>query len=131
MIGTLAIQLELLYAAFDFWDECVVVLFQRPAVREQMESSSACRCGTSVSFCFSRQKLSYITDSNTENFEHHNRPFEIVEELKTIFQTQIRTERYKISEKFFTYKMEEEERSSMSEHAITEGVRNPWSKKSK
>jgi hypothetical protein len=43
-------------------------------------------------------------------------PYEILEELKTMFQTQARSERYAISEKFFNCKMEEG--SYVSEHAI-------------
>ena len=50
-----------------------------------------------------------------KRFEN-NSAFEIVEELKTMFQTQARSERYEISEKFFTCKMEEH--NSVSEHAI-------------
>src|SRR3954465_13415014 len=49
-------------------------------------------------------------------FEDYPGPFEILEELKTMFQTQARSERYEISKKFFNYKMEEG--SSVSEHAI-------------
>src|SRR3954464_6122306 len=49
-------------------------------------------------------------------FEDYPGPFEILEELKTMFQTQARFERYEISKKFFNYKMEEG--SSVSEHAI-------------
>jgi hypothetical protein len=49
-------------------------------------------------------------------FEEFRGPFEIIEELKTMFQTQARSERYAISEKFFNCKMEEG--SSVSEHAI-------------
>src|SRR3954468_1103909 len=49
-------------------------------------------------------------------FEEYPGPFEILEELKTMFQTQARSERYEISEKFFNFKMEEG--SSVSEHAI-------------
>jgi hypothetical protein len=49
-------------------------------------------------------------------FEEFKGPFEILEELKTMFQTQARSERYAISEKFFNCKMEEG--SSVSEHAI-------------
>ena len=49
-------------------------------------------------------------------FEEFVGPFEILEELKTMFQTQARSERYEISEKFFNCKMEEG--SSVSEHAI-------------
>jgi hypothetical protein len=43
-------------------------------------------------------------------------PFEILEELKTIFQTQAHSERYVISEKFFNCKMEEG--SYITEHTI-------------
>ena len=50
-----------------------------------------------------------------KRFESHA-AYEILEELKTMFQTQARAERYEISEKFFTHKMEEH--SSVSEHAI-------------
>ena len=50
-----------------------------------------------------------------KRFELHG-AFEMVEELKTMFQTQARAERYEISEKFFTCKMEEH--SSVSEHAL-------------
>src|SRR3954464_2022063 len=49
-------------------------------------------------------------------FEEFAGPFEILEELKTMFQTQTRSERYEISEKFFNCKMEEG--SSVSEHVI-------------
>jgi hypothetical protein len=49
-------------------------------------------------------------------FEEFSGPYEILEELKTMFQTQARSERYAISEKFFNYKMEEG--SSVSEHVI-------------
>src|SRR3954469_8555063 len=49
-------------------------------------------------------------------FEEYPGPFEILEELKNMFQTQARSERYEISKKFFNYKMEEG--SSVSEHAI-------------
>ena len=50
-----------------------------------------------------------------KRFENHG-AYEMVEELKTMFQTQARAERYEISEKFFTCKMEEH--NSVSEHAI-------------
>jgi hypothetical protein len=49
-------------------------------------------------------------------FEKFSRPYEILEELKIMFQTQARSERDAISEKFFNYKIEEG--SSVSEHAI-------------
>jgi hypothetical protein len=49
-------------------------------------------------------------------FEKFSGPFEILEELKTMFQTQAHSERYAISEKFFNCKIEEG--SSVSEDAI-------------
>src|SRR3954463_1580588 len=59
----------------------------------------------------------YAMESDLQNrFEEYPGPFEILEELKTMFQTQARSERYEISEKFFNCKMEEG--SSVSEHAI-------------
>jgi hypothetical protein len=50
------------------------------------------------------------------HFEEFIRPFEILEKLKTMFQTQAHSERYVISEKFFNCKMEEG--SFVSENAI-------------
>jgi hypothetical protein len=50
------------------------------------------------------------------HFEKYHGPYEILEELKTMFQTQARSERYAIFEKFFNCKMEEG--SYVSEHAI-------------
>src|SRR5664279_4232234 len=41
-----------------------------------------------------------------KRFEHRG-AFEMVEELKTMFQTQTCAERYEISDKFYTCKMEE------------------------
>ena len=59
----------------------------------------------------------FAMESDLQNrFEDYPGPFEILEELKTMFQTQARSERYEISEKFFNCKMEEG--SSVSEHAI-------------
>src|SRR3954467_9803130 len=59
----------------------------------------------------------YAMESDLQNrFDEFAGPFEILEELKTMFQTQARSERYEISKKFFNYKMEEG--SSVSEHAI-------------
>jgi hypothetical protein len=59
----------------------------------------------------------FSMESELQNhFEKYRGPCEILEELKTMFQTQAHSERYEISEKFFNYKMEE--RSSVSEHAI-------------
>ena len=53
-----------------------------------------------------------------KRFEHHG-AYEMVEELKTMFQIQSRAERYEISEKFFTCKMAEH--SSVSEHCVAMG----------
>ena len=50
-----------------------------------------------------------------KRFENYT-AFKMLDELKTMFQTQARAERYEISDKFFTHKMEEG--SSVSEHAI-------------
>src|SRR3954466_13498278 len=59
----------------------------------------------------------FAMESDLQNrFEKFAGPFEILEELKTMFQTQARSERYDISEKFFNSKMEEG--SSVSENAI-------------
>src|SRR4051812_22921824 len=59
----------------------------------------------------------FAMESDLQNcFEEFAGPFDILEELKTMFQTQARSERYEISEKFFNCKMEEG--SSVSEHAI-------------
>src|SRR3954466_15805039 len=62
-------------------------------------------------------KSTMLFASDLQNrFEDYPGPFEILEELKTMFQTRARSERYEISEEFFNYKMEEG--SSVSEHAI-------------
>jgi hypothetical protein len=50
------------------------------------------------------------------HFEDFVGPHEIIEELKTMFQTQARSERYAISKKFLTCKMEEG--SSIIDHTI-------------
>jgi hypothetical protein len=50
-----------------------------------------------------------------KGFEHHG-AFEVVEELKTMFQTQAHAKRYDIFEKIFTCKMEEH--CFAGEHAI-------------
>ena len=64
-----------------------------------------------------KSTMLFAMESDLQNrFEDYPGPFEILEELKTMFQTQARSERYEISEKFFNYKMEEG--SSVSEHAI-------------
>ena len=51
-----------------------------------------------------------------KRFEHHD-PFEIIKDLKLIFETCAAMESYEASEKFFTCKMEEG--SSVSEHVLT------------
>ena len=48
-------------------------------------------------------------------FEHH-RAYEMFQELKLVFQTHARVERYETSDKYFAYKMEEN--SSASEHVL-------------
>ena len=48
-------------------------------------------------------------------FEHHG-PYEMFQELKLIFQANTRVERYEVSNKFYSYKMEEN--SSISEHVL-------------
>jgi hypothetical protein len=59
----------------------------------------------------------FSMESELQNhFENYRGPYEILEELKTMFQTQAHSERYEISKKFFNCKMEEG--SSISEHAI-------------
>src|SRR4051812_36146747 len=64
-----------------------------------------------------KSTMLFAMESDLQNrFEEFLGPFEILEELKTMFQTQDRSDRYEISEKFFNCKMEEG--SSVSEHAI-------------
>ena len=48
-------------------------------------------------------------------FEHHG-AYEMFQELKLVFQTHTRVERYETSDKYFAYKMEEN--SSASEHVL-------------
>ena len=48
-------------------------------------------------------------------FEHHG-PYEMFQELKLIFQANTRVERYEVSNKFYSQKMEEN--SSSSEHVL-------------
>ena len=48
-------------------------------------------------------------------FEHHG-AYEMFQELKLVFQTHARVERYETSDKYFAYKMEEN--SSTSEHVL-------------
>ena len=48
-------------------------------------------------------------------FERH-RTYEMFQELKLVFQTHARVERYETSDKYFAYKMEEN--SSTSEHVL-------------
>ena len=51
-----------------------------------------------------------------DRFEKHG-AYEMVEELKTMFQTQTRAQRYEISKKFFTCKMEGHD--FVSEHVVS------------
>ena len=48
-------------------------------------------------------------------FERHG-AYKMFQELKLVFQTQARVERYETSDKYFAYKMEEN--SSTSEHVL-------------
>ena len=48
-------------------------------------------------------------------FERHG-SYEMFQELKLVFQTHARVERYETSDKYFAYKMEEN--SSASEHVL-------------
>ena len=48
-------------------------------------------------------------------FERH-RAYEIFQELQLVFQTHVHVERYGTSDKYFSYKMEEN--SSTSEHVL-------------
>ena len=48
-------------------------------------------------------------------FERH-RAYEMFQEIKLVFQTHARVERYETSDKYFAYKMEEN--SSTSEHVL-------------
>ena len=50
-----------------------------------------------------------------KGFEHHG-AYEMFQELKLVFQTHARVERYETSDKYFAYKMEEN--SSTSEHVL-------------
>ena len=50
-----------------------------------------------------------------KRFEHHG-AYEMFQELKLVFQTHARVERYETSDKYFAYKMEES--SSTSEHVL-------------
>ena len=50
-----------------------------------------------------------------KRFECH-RAYEMFQELKLVFQTHARVERYETSDKYFFYKMEEN--SSTSEHVL-------------
>ena len=50
-----------------------------------------------------------------KRFEHH-RAYEMFQELKLVFQTHARVERYETFDKYFAYKMEEN--SSTSEHML-------------
>ena len=51
----------------------------------------------------------------TKRFERHE-AYEMSEELKMVFQAHARVERYEVSDKFYSCKMEEN--SSVSEHIL-------------
>ena len=58
-----------------------------------------------------------------KRFEKHG-AYEMFEELKMVFQAHARVERYEVSDKFFSCKMEEN--SSVSEHILTmSGLHKP------
>ena len=50
-----------------------------------------------------------------KHFESHT-AYELFQELKLVFQTDARVERYETSDKYFAYKMEEN--NSASEHVL-------------
>ena len=50
-----------------------------------------------------------------KHFERHG-AYEMFQELKLVFQTHARVERYETSDKYFAYKMEEN--SSANEHVL-------------
>ena len=50
-----------------------------------------------------------------KRFERH-RAYEMFQELKLVFQTHARVERYETSDKYFAYKMEEN--GSATEHVL-------------
>ena len=55
------------------------------------------------------------TTRTKKRFERH-RAYKMFQELKLVFQTHARVERYETSDKYFAYKMEEN--SSTSEHVL-------------
>ena len=50
-----------------------------------------------------------------KRFEHHG-AYKMFQELKLVFQSHVRVERYETSDKYFAYKMEQN--SSTSEHVL-------------
>ena len=58
----------------------------------------------------------YVLEPGLEKrFECHG-AYKMFQELKLVFQTHVRVERYETSDKYFAYKMEEN--SSSSEHVL-------------
>ena len=58
----------------------------------------------------------YVLESGLQKcFERHG-AYEMFQERKLVFQTHARVERYETSDKYFSYKMEED--SSTSEHVL-------------
>ena len=58
----------------------------------------------------------YGLEPGLQNRFERNRAYEMFQELKLVFQTHARVERYETSDKYFAYKMEEN--SSASEHVL-------------
>ena len=56
-----------------------------------------------------------LRTGTSKTLERH-RAYEMFQELKLVFQTHARVERYETSDKYFSYKMEEN--SSASEHVL-------------
>ena len=59
--------------------------------------------------------LNGLEPGQQKRFERHG-AYEMFQELKLVFQTHARVERYETSNKYFAYKMEEN--SSTSEHVL-------------
>ena len=62
-----------------------------------------------------RHALRLRTGTSKKRFERHG-AYKMFQELKLVFQTHARVERYETSDKYFAYKMEEN--SSTSEHVL-------------
>ena len=58
----------------------------------------------------------WLRIGTTKTFLKHHRTYEMFHEMKLIFQTHALVKRYETSDKYFSYKMEEN--SSASEHVL-------------